>query len=188
MNPQLLRILGWAIPVICMAGGSYATYSQYSRLQTAKESQAAAELDRKRAEDALTLARKQVEEAGRYAAEPSTDFEGTLFLNDLRLRAQKAGVQIASWKTTTAPASAGAGSDEKRAKLLEGIDRVSSELVLDGSYQAGRAFVEDLTRTERLYTINSARWNRGAEGGTQLTITVSRYVMKPSASTPTERT
>jgi hypothetical protein len=170
-----------------MAGGAYATYSQYLRLQNARQEMASAEIDMKRSQDALTIARKQVEEAGRYAAVPSTDFEGTLFLNDLRVRADKAGTQIQSWRTTSAPAAQVAGSSAPNADacatdLLQGIDRVTSDLVLQGSYQSGRAFIEDLTRTSRLYTINNVRWARGDDGDTQLSVTVSRYVIKPTDS------
>lgn len=203
MTNKILRVLGWALPILAMTGGSFATYSQFTRMKAAEEARAAADREVDDAGETLAGARRRAQSTKLRASAPAVEGEGVLFLEDLRRRAAATNVKVSSWRGGVAPVAAnqapgtpaappppepGAAPmpEDPRTALLARLSRVTSEIVLTGSYRDLRDFLDGFSRSTRLYTISSAEWERAPsdEPGTVLTMSVSRYVETP-APTPT---
>lgn len=188
MKADIIRIFGWVVPGICLAGAAGVLFNRHQTL--------AAELQ------ALDNANRAVQLAGseraaieirptarRYAAAEQNKMEETLFLTDIRQRAAASGVSIVSWTSQTSPA------DPKRANARPGenvpiepakpgdelsdITQVISNLTLSGTYRALRTFLGGLASSDRLFTVGNVNWTR-KDKGTELTVTLTRYVQPPN--------
>ena len=173
------------------------TYRQYARLQLAKAELVEASAGLAQSQVTLDLARRQSAISRFYAAAPADPAEQTVFIDDLRRRAQAAGVNVVSWRAITSPVkpappanSDGTTSLTPEEELLKGVDRVSSELTLQGPTARLRSFLGGFPRSDRLYTVSAVTWERAPNDapGTRLALTVSRYVTAPlaPASAPAE--
>jgi hypothetical protein len=175
---DLNRVLGWALPLVCMAVAAVLIIRQNSALQEANGKL----LDAQRAETMAAAAKDLADKQSgkmRFAAAPATQNEESKFLDGLKIHAAAAGVKITRWNSragsTTAPAEA-AEADP----ALHGITKRSGDLTLNGSFEAIRSFLVGMSQTNRLYTFSDMRWSRN-EKGLELTTTISRYV-EPSST------
>lgn len=188
MKADILRIFGWVVPGICLAGAAGVLFNRHQTLSAELKA-----LDN--ANQAVQLAgaeRAAIEvqpSSRRYAAAEQNKMEETLFLTDIRQRAAASGVTIVSWTSQASPA------DPKRASARPGevipvepakpgdelsdITQVVSNLALSGSYRALRTFLGGLASSDRLFTVGNVNWTR-TDKGTQLTVTLTRYVQPPN--------
>ena len=187
MKMDPFRMLGWAVPTVCMAVAAILIFRQNGALQDAQSKRNHAEqLAQSATMEKSMVDRQEVEH--RYAAADASSIEEPLFLEDLRSRARQCGVTIASWTSQAkqyggadSPSGQVASSGGADANLLKGITKISCSLSLAGQYSALRTFLEGLTRSDRLYTVSDVNWSR-AEEGTTLTVTLARYVGPPTAA------
>jgi hypothetical protein len=137
-------------------------------------------------------ARDQIEKAGdetRYAATAMGPFEESAFLTDIRSRAQNCGVQIRRWDShskafgsTPKEEESKDPEEQKREEKLKGIVRISSDLTIAGPYSGVRKFLGGMIASPRLFTLGNVKWTRSESGGTELVVSVSRYVQPAEAS------
>jgi hypothetical protein len=167
-----------------------ALYVQFGKMKQAQDERDRAMQETQSAMVAKEAADSQPKEA-RYAAADRLPGEEALFLNDLRMKAMADGVQIVSWTAkgtdykggaAPAPGTAGATNDDP---ALKGLTKISSDLKLIGPYGPMRKFVDDMTRSDRLFTLSNATWSRGEAGSgmTTLTVTLGRYVAPAAENT-----
>jgi hypothetical protein len=179
------RLIGWVVPCLCIAGAGAVVFTQHRKLQ---EAETQLRLAQAKVEEA-TKAREALERNSaevRFAAATQSPYEEAAFLNEIRQRAIRCGVVISRWDSRNRAfgdsAEEQASTDPKeleRQEKLKGITRISSDLTLIGPYSGIRKFLGETTAQERLYTLSNARWRRRDEGGTELLVTVSRYVEPP---------
>lgn len=182
------RIIGWIIPCLCIGAAGGVIFTQHRSLQ---ESETNLRLAQQSVAEA-TAAREALEKNGqefRFAAATQSPYEEAAFLNEIRQRAISSGIQISRWDSRnrnlgTDDAEASEDPEEqKRLEKLKGITRISSDLTLVGPYNGVRKFLGETTASERLFTLSNAKWSRRDEGGTELLVTISRYVEPPQAET-----
>jgi hypothetical protein len=195
MRTDLSRLVGWAIPLICIAFAAIVLIKQRAAVTAASDHLTTAQRNEAAAMDAKDKAEK---ESGKmhFAAAPASDREESDFLNGLRMRAATAGIKITNWQSRgldmpKTPDSS--SSDEKKPDTAtQGILKYSGNLTLNGPYQGIRSFIAALGQSNRLFTLTDMHWarkDRAAAGGTvELVTSISRYVdstvAKP-ASVPT---
>jgi len=178
------RLIGWAVPCLCIAAAGGVVFTKHGQLQQAETQLRVAQ---EKVEEA-TKAREALERNGaevRFAAATQSPYEEASFLNEIRQRAVSCGVVISRWDSRnrsfgdSAEEAPTDPEEQKRLEKLKGITRISSDLTLIGPYSGIRKFLGETTAQERLYTLSNAKWSRKDEGGTELLVTVSRYVEPP---------
>lgn len=190
MKTDIIRIFGWVVPGICLAGAAGVLFNRHQTLSAELKA-----LDN--ANQAVQLAgseRAAIEiqpTARRYAAAEQNKMEETLFLTDIRQRAAASGVAIVSWTSQTSPADPNRANVRPGESLpvepakpgdeLSDITQVISNLSLSGSYRALRTFLGGLAASDRLFTVGNVNWSR-TDKATQLTVTLTRYVQPASAA------
>ncbi len=107
------------------------------------------------------------------------------FLNAVRSYAEPLRVQLSRWtnainKPALAQNNTANGENKEAPKEYQAI---ANTLEVKGKYTAVRAFLYQLLRAPRLYTLNDVKWSREAKGGlTTTSFTLTRYVTAPSSS------
>ncbi len=182
-----MRILGWLAPTLCIGVAASIAFVQHRSLQ---EAQGSLQLAQAAVQEA-TAAKEQLDAAGdetRYAAAGMGPYEESAFLNDLRSRAAACQVEIRRWDSRFRSFGSETNDEtkdpeeEKRQEKLKGITRISSDLTLAGSYSGVRKFLGGMVASPRLFTLSNVKWSRQDTGGTELLVTVSRYVEPAKAS------
>lgn len=190
MKTDLFRIIGWAIPGACMALSVATVLYQQSALKEAERTRTQVQLD-VQSNGVLLADLETVSPGGVYAAAPSSLGEESQFLNDLKSRAQNNGLSIERLASVSAVYGGTGGAIPLAAEdggvadpaIVQGIKRVSSNVTLTGPYSGLRRFLEGLLRSDRLFSIDSVRWNRGTSDST-LSFNVSRYIDPSLPATP----
>lgn len=184
MRNDGLRILGWIIPILCMAIAGWILYGQSLAYTDAslKNNQANRDIQQAQKEKELY---KSLKPSSRYAAGDDVPSEEPAFLNFLRARCEADHVLIDRYQTTTVvygrdkqatPADAGT------AALLKGIRKISSTFTFIGVYADIRKLLGELETSDRLYTLTNITWVLARDGSsTSLSVTLSRYVAPPEA-------
>lgn len=191
MNLRNPRFVAWAVPIACLSTSAILILERNATLGQAVAHAHRIEADLRRAsaeDDALRLRRRETQFAcaGRSPKEEPTFFTG---LRRHAALANVAIVRLRSQSTTLGqdvvrsgpPSAAGAAPVD----LTKGVTRVSCQLVLDGSYGDLRRFLVGLDEADRLYTFGEVTWGRAknaARGGTELALTLNRYLSPAPAS------
>ncbi len=177
MKGDIYRFLGWVIPIlfIAVAGWVFMTESrEFAAASLARQNSNAA-----REEAAKELDKdKHLPAEARYAAVDDTQEEETAFLTYLRTRAAADHVGLENWSSQTleyGKDKLNVQMDLQTTMLLKGIRKISGALTLTGTYESIRALVGELESSPRLYTISNINWSV-SKSGTQLAMTISRYV------------
>src|SRR5579862_7600770 len=176
------RIIGWAIPLACIAVSIVTITRARARLVTATRELGEAQV----AVGTATVARDKAEkESGtmRIAAVPADKDEESLFLDGVRGYAAKNHLAIAKWASQLpeplapkqADGSQSSGDDSGIDPTIKSLVRIRGEVTLDGSYQGVRTFLRKLAKSSRLYTISNIHWVR-KDTGVEVTASVARYV------------
>jgi hypothetical protein len=202
MRSGTSRLIGWAIPLVCMAIAFYIVMGQYAGLRKANDHLVSAQ----RHESEATDTKEKAERASgklHVAAAPASDREESEFLKGLHMRADTAGIRIAKWTSRgldMPPKPTDGSADKTENPATQGILKYSGTLSLVGSYQGIRAFLAALGQSSRLFTFSEMHWARkegDRAGGTlQVDTTISRYVdpavakpaTTPSTLTPEKKT
>ena len=176
MRPDGLRILGWIIPIVCMAISGWVLFGQ---------NQAAGEARAKRDNAGRDLFEVQKERdlyahlkpSARHAAEDDEPLDQDVFLNYLRGRCAQNNIRFDHYQTqnTTFGEKGNTPSDPAKAALLKGIRKIGSTMTFIGDYQSLRKLVGEFEASDRLYTLSNIVWT-SLKDGTSLTMTISRYV------------
>ncbi|RYG20704.1 hypothetical protein EON82_19930 [bacterium] len=185
------RIGAWVLSSLCLATSMGFIASRHSAFSDAAKRDATADLELQRAREEQDAVRKQPPEK-RFAAAPRKPDEETKFITDLRQRAHAVGVTIVRWNSHTTtyemPKEGGPPADSAPGrKLLVGYKRVDCDLALEGPYRSLRTFIAGLWEADRLYTMKHVDWNR-TEKGSELSMTVSRYIAPAPPKTETKTT
>ncbi len=185
MRTDWSRIIGWAIPLICIAIAGVVIYNQHAAFDKAAQDLSAA----RTAEAAASVARDRAEqEAGtvRYAAVPPSTSEEPKFLNGLRSRATLSGIQISRWTSQTAPATSTNGQPPAETDpAVKSLVKIQGDMTLSGPYQGIRKFLLDLSLTNRLYTLSNLRWTLKNGTDVELQTMITRYVDPNLKAEPT---
>ena len=177
MKPDGLRLLGWAIPILCMAVACWILFKEHQDF-------IASDMARNQANRDLEVAAKENQAISeqppgrRYAAVDDLPEEEIAFLTYLRTRCAANNVNFKSWSSQTVVYGKDkevTSKDEKTAALLKGIRKISASLTLAGPYANIRKLIGEMELSDRLYTLTNLTWSTTKEG-TQLGMTVSRYV------------
>jgi hypothetical protein len=187
MKADGLRILGWAIPILCMAAAGWIFYKENQEFHEA-------DLAKNQAQRENEVAAREYQQLNeqppgrRYASVDDVPEEEIAFLTFLRTRCAANKVNFKNWFSITTEYGKDKSStpkDEKTAALLKGIRKISASLVLVGPYDNLRKLIGEVETSDRLYTLSNLNWLTVKEG-TQLSLTVSRYVSpgKPSLKKP----
>ncbi len=174
--PTKLASVG--IPCICAVIALVSVYLQYNRLTTADRNIKDAENQIKLLDEDLKKSRGN-EFASKVPSVPNTPEEDTQFLDGLKLSAQRTGVTILKWSSTSKPA----GTDtpnQPQPVPLQGVTAILSDLEVQGPYESVRAFVINLESQPRLLNMNNLSWHRGTKEGTKLFVNLVRYVSQKS--------
>jgi hypothetical protein len=185
---DVYRILGWLVPSLCILGSARVIYNCNQEFRAATADQLRVHTDLQLAQ--ATKAGVDRQPAGsQFAAATMNPMEETLFLNDLRNRARTTGAIIAKWtsKATIYTDTPTLAYDATTARLLNGITKVDCDLTLTGDYHSVRTLIQGLLGSHRLFTIDNAAWTR-ADSGTQLTLSLGRYVSPPAKNATTPST
>jgi len=180
MTKDVSKILGWALPIGCVLIAGAVLFFQHKRLDEAQG-------QLRKAEDSAIQAAIERDKALRdgqdlrFAAAEKTSLEESQFLNDLRIRAASSGVKLLRWNSRAIEfggetSSSDTPEEKEKQEKLKGIIKIASDLTLQGPYANARRFVGGITASERLYTLGNVRWARSEEGGTELLLTISRYI------------
>jgi len=181
MKPDALRIMGWVIPLLCMAIAGWTLLRDNQELGAASDATKQAHRINEEKAKEKSLYDHQ-EPMHRYAAVDDVPLEETAFLNDMRTRMAADHVTFERWMSQSieyGKDKLAVKMDDKTAALLKGIRRIGSTLTLTGSYGDIRKFLGELESSDRLFTLTNLTWNAAKEG-TILTMTVSRYVAPPA--------
>jgi len=175
------RILGWAIPLFCIALAGFLIWSGYSRLGSANLSLSAAQMSVQSASLARDEAEKKSGQA-RFAAVPLTQTEEPKFLNGLRDHAATRSIKINRWLGHPAsapgeisPVAMGTQDPATLDPAIKSIIRVSGDLTIQGTYENIRNFLGDLSSSNRLYLLSDLKWAR-KDDLVELTVTVTRFL------------
>jgi hypothetical protein len=180
------RVVGWAVPLVCMAVVGGAIYVQHGNLQRAQDELGRAQEEARQALAANEEAARHGGEV-RFAAQPTDRNEEAEFLEVLRKRAAETGVKIKAWTAQLTPppptGQSEAESADPKAQKLKGLVSLRSELTVEGAYGNVRTFIAGLEQTKRLYTFNEIRWTK-TRIGTELKATITRYVETGAPAAP----
>jgi hypothetical protein len=189
MKSDGLRTLGWVVPLACMAVSAYVLFTQRNNFLEASMAQNLANRDVVEAQKEKQKYENMPMEK-RFAAVDDVPEEETAFLTYLRTRSISDDVTFDRWLTQSivyGKDKVGAAKDERTTALLKGISRISSTVTLTGKYANIRKLVGELESSDRLYSLNNLNWV-SSKFGTNLTMTVSRYVAPPKPAPPKKPT
>ena len=178
---QLERIEGWGIPLVCMAAAAIGIYAQHQRL-------AGAQVELQKAQSAAISTSMNRVDITKNVGEPRVAIssegpnEQAMFLADLRQKAVDAGVRLRSWAGVEQENNGSATEGEKN--LTPGLIPIASELTIEGPYKAVRDFIAALEPAQPLYIFSNMTWRR-TEIGTELKVTITRYVAERPATDAT---
>jgi hypothetical protein len=166
-----MRIIGWAMPLLCMVLASGAIYTQYTRGKAAQKADTAvmAQLDAQ--EKLLADFKKQPSPDVILAADPLPQ-EQTEFVERLKELASHTGVKIQKLTNTKS-------ATPVNADTLKDVVAINSDLEASGDYFQVREFVSGITRGPRLMVLTKATWKTD-EGATGISVTITRYVRATS--------
>ncbi|MBS1708392.1 MAG: hypothetical protein JSS65_06670 [Armatimonadetes bacterium] len=190
---SLYRIIGWVVPLLCVAGAGVVIYNRQNELLATDSKQKAAEQQFQLVvtEKAQVMAEPQ---DLRFAAAPAQPLEEARFIDELRKRATLNRVTIVSWTSSSATFGAREQSaltssqfSEEEAKAISGVTRITCDLKLKGDYLALRAFIHGISGEDRLLTLNKVTWTRSQEGS-DLSLSLSRYTIAEAPSIPALQT
>jgi len=184
MKADGLRMLGWAIPILCMAAAGWILFKENQAFVAADYARNQAHRDNEEKAKELEVYKNLPPEV-RYAAVDDVPEEETTFLTFLRTRTTADNVTFKNWFSQTieyGKDKQAAPKDPKVAELLKGLRKITGALTFTGAYQDIRKLVGELEESNRLYTQNNITWT-ATKDGTQLAMTISRYVApaKPGA-------
>lgn len=176
MTFDMRRLVGWAVPLFCIALAAFLIFRQHAAAQQASTDLVAAQQD----EAAATAAKEEAERSSgtmRFAAAAPNTTEEPKFLDGLRAQAALAGIKISRWSSQAEPASTAApDAAPNENSPLKNIVKIRGQISLAGPYSGIRTFLAALDRSNRLYTFSDMRWSRKEKGDLELTATITRYV------------
>lgn len=174
-------LVGWVLPVTCVALAAGAIFMQWRRHQDTQT---------KLEETRQQVATAQVKKAGleanlgknQFASIRAGELEEAAFLGEMRRRTADAKVVILRWNNRgggpiTPPATEGEAPPPGPV-----LARRQGEFALSGSYDNLRRLLVDLQRSQRLYTIADVRWSRKADAMNEVVFSITRYVEEGPAS------
>jgi len=174
-------MLGWVLPITCVALASGAIFMQYRRHQETQT-----KLEQTLQQVTTTQVRKAELEANlgknQFASIRAGELEESAFLGEMRRRATESNVIITRWGSRGGGPVSPPPEDGSAPPPGPVLARRQGELALAGSYDNLRRFLADLQRAQRLYTIGDVRWARRPEGGNEVIFLITRYVEEGSAS------
>jgi hypothetical protein len=176
------------LPIVCLIFGAAVAYSQYRRMVSFQEQQAALQVKIDRLQQTIKETTGQ-DASLKIATFPRTVDEEPNFLNRLKLLAADSGVKIIRWTSTAKPAGVAPGTEaSKQPPALKDVTEIASRVDIAGPYAAVRAFTVRALDSPRLLAINDIVWARDQKSGTKLSMTLSRYVTPPEAVSSTRTT
>ncbi len=181
---HLYRILGWLLPILCMAASIYFILGQSAAFQAA--SKARDEANRKVTEAAHEQKESHtLQPRIKYATVEQSDDEESNFVTFLRNQTAADGVTLSNWSSISGDYGKDRGmlKDDRVAGSLRGIRRITGTAILSGGYPQIRAFIGDLEKSNRLYTISNINWTT-LPTTTILRLAIARYIMLPSPDKP----
>jgi hypothetical protein len=189
--PQAMKALNIfliLVPIICFGvqvGNLYGKYRHIGQLRTEQVGldRQIGVADRALASDANMPTYKQQPTAEQSAAEQAR------FLDQLHGEARSTGVQITTWTnalTAAAPTpSASSTADTSAAAATHvlplGINSITSQVEVVGTFQGLRQFLYHLERTPRLLNLSNPHWVRADWPRTRLSFMLTRYVTPEAA-------
>jgi hypothetical protein len=170
------RIWAFAIPLVCLVLGVILIMTQLARVRG---------LDAEKAQISKNIsfvqgliAQNDMQPlADKEPAIPQTADEQSLFLNELRLHAANARIELVRWANSPPPAQQpGAPAPPPSGPTIPIVSSVETA----GTYQNLRAFMYSLLRSPRLLNVSNLTWRREDDyPNTRLIFTLTRYVTKP---------
>ncbi len=163
-----MRIIGWAVPGVCMILAGSMVFLQFQRVKTARDKQDQLAVETETLEKELVTLKARPKSALILAVDPSAGEEGE-FVDMIKHLAGKNAVQIDRLRNNAVVLAA-----NPRLPEMQPID---SEVELRGPYFGIRKFVTDLRTQSRVYVLQDAAW-QNQKGESVLTLKVQRYVRK----------
>lgn len=116
--------------------------------------------------------------AGFVSLVPDSPHEQIDFVSALRTTAGQCHVNLARWGVAPLPTIAvPEGTPQQLKDDLGKVTPVSNDVSVTGTYEQVRAFLFSLTQQERLVTLDSIKWSRGAAPPTTtFNFRLTRYV------------
>lgn len=190
---KLLNIVLIVIPVLCVVIGLVQIYGNWRTLGELSTEQLTLQHEISVADRALSNntdmpSYQQVPTAEQTAAEQAR------FLDQLHGEARATGAQITTWANTTpvsnqvlqatpppAPGSPPAPAQPQQHTLPSGVNPITSQVEVVGTFQSLRQFLYRLQRTPRLLNLSNPRWTRETWPRTRLSFLLTRYVTPEAA-------
>lgn len=193
MKSSVYRLSALIAPLVCLAIAVGLGVSQYLRLKSIEQ-------ERVQTEGTISFVRQLIADlnaqpiVSKVAAVANTPDEQNLFLDQLRLYAAEAGVDVTRWQTVAAPreqvtsATPTTPNPAAATTVPQGPPPLLANVEVVGNYDKNRKFLYLLMRAERLMNLSNIKWERAESPrlpqGTRVSFTLTRYVSDKESLNP----